>query len=187
MPQQQGSSGGYPVPSLTDLLKIPEGAPPPPLGGAAPSVQGLVNQASPGQAPAPSHEETAAVVHHLVRFDQLWTRLLRDPDIGVKSIRPRVYDVMTDAMGEGLVTLPQVMEQLKVFPQEPLMQKKWVEQHVQTGERALMVVLDHYAAANPVVRDWRTEEASMKKSGRSHSEILNGVVSGHYSRGKKRA
>jgi hypothetical protein len=148
-------------------------------------VQSLVNQGG-GVPPAPSHEETAAVVRHLTRFDQLWGRVLRDPGVGTKNMRPKIYDVMTDAMAEGLVTLPQVMDQLKTVPQEPLMQKKWLEQHVQTGERALMAVLDHHAAANPVVRDWRTEEASVKKSGRSHADVLSGMASSHYSRRQSR-
>ena len=147
------------MPSLNALIGQPQGGGSPPAqtgssGSAETSpLQGAIQQGGPqgqgGPPPAPDHKTTVAAIRHINAFDQRWRALLADPGIGTKSIRPKVYEVMADLMGDGYCTLPQSLTLLKSFPTDPLEQKQWLEKHVAQDEKAIEVLLDHHAAAFP--------------------------------------
>ncbi len=147
------------------LSQQPGSQAPPEAGGAGQdgrdaagggSVQSLLQQpgGAPGGAPgagppAPSHEQTAAALYHLNEFQRQWKKLLDIPDIGKKDIKGDVLEMMADVMGEGLVTLPQVMNELKQLPTDALGQRQWVEEHFKKAQQAAVAILTHHAQAFP--------------------------------------
>jgi len=134
-PQQEGSAGGADMASLSSLVQRAPGAP----AGGGPAAQ----------PPAPDHAQTVAAITHLGEFQRRFRALQAIPDIGKASIRGEVIDMMADVMGDGLVTLPQVMSQLKTFPSDPLAQKQWVDKHYQNTAQALQTILAQHAQAFP--------------------------------------
>lgn len=94
-------------------------------------------------------------------------------------MRPAIYDMMADVMGEGLVTLPQVMNQMKTLPTDPLQQKQWIAQHYQKGQAAMAQIVQQHAAAFPAIRDWRTESAARGATDKPHTDVMGALVN-HY-------
>ncbi len=158
-PEQQGSSGTADSSSLQSLMGG--------QGGGAP--QG-------GQMQPPSHHETVAILDHISAYDRHWRELLEDPDIGVSSIRKRVYDVMADLMNDDYATLPQTLQLLKSFPTEPLEQKQWLEKHIQTDEQAMRAVLDHHAQGSPPPGSFQDEMAAQGEAPGERSDLVNGAM-----------
>lgn len=118
------------------------------------SLQSLMQQPGGGQGgqggPAPpSEEQIATMLEHLGRFQREWISLLKIPDIGKKDIKGDIMEMMADTMGEGYVTLAQVMNQLKDLPTTPLGQKQWVQEHLRKAEQATSILLEQSAALNP--------------------------------------
>lgn len=160
---QQGTPGAAPA-SLQSLM------------GGAP---GGVPMAAPQKPPAPDHQQTASAVYHLSEFQRKYKKLLSDPEIGRKNMRPEMLEMMADVLGEGLATLPQIMSQVKDFPTEPLQQKQYLEKHYQQAKMASVAILQHHAAAFP-----RTGAEPMPPpanvGGDDHHAVLGGMMGAHY-------
>lgn len=188
LPQQPSSApaaapGQAPPTLLSALLRggprlPPGGVPPGPAPGGGPQQQ---------QQPAPNHAQTVATVRHLGEFLKHWKTLAADPGLGTRNIKGAIYDMMADVMGEGLVTLPQVMGELKGVPAEPLQQKQWVETHLKNSIAAMGAVLGHHAQAHPGVGPWPVEQIQVNAANQNegHADMI-GQVAGVYSRGRKR-
>lgn len=174
-PQGQGSaSGGDKVNSLSDLVgndnDIAGGA----KGGAA--IAG---------GPAPDYSHTEATLRHLSIFQRKWQELLKTPGIGKTNIRPQIMEMMADVMGEGLVSLPQVMSQLKSLPPDPLQQKQWIEKHFEQGQLAISSVLAHHALAFPRTGNPSTDPPVPPPNDNDNHQQMMGEVVEHYS-GKRK-
>lgn len=156
-------------------------------GGGA--LQSLLQQPGDGQQgsapgigpPAPNHEQTAAAVHHLAEFQRQWKRLMAVPGFGKQDIKGDVLEMMADVMGEQLVTLPQVMNELKGLPTDPLGQRQWVEEHYKKAEQASIMLLQHYAAANP--RTGSEPPPNFDGNGGDHATMMKGLVDHYKQRG----
>ncbi len=176
------------MPSVNQLVSPQQSDAPPEQQGASGSAdgslqslmqgQGRVGQgqgAPQGQMQPPSHHETVAILNHISAYDRHWRELLEDPDVGVSSIRKRVYDVMADLMNDDYATLPQTLQLLKSFPTEPLEQKQWLEKHIQTDEQAMRAVLDHHAQGSPPPGGFQDEMAAQGEAP-DRSELVNGAM-----------
>lgn len=143
----------------------------------------------PSQQPAPNHAQTVATVRHLGEFLKHWKDLASDPGLGTKNMRGRIYDMMADVMGEGLVTLPQVMSELKSVPMEPLEQKKWIETHLKNSVAAIGQVLNHHAAGFPGVGPWAVEKLKVQAAANQndqHADLMGQVAGVYGAKGKRR-
>lgn len=156
-PEQQGSASGGDMASLASLLQQGQGGPQP--------------QGQPQQ-PISTQELTAAV-RHLSEFSRRFQALLSEPDIGKKNMRPEVLEMMADIMGEGFVTLPQVMAQLKTLPDDPLGQRQWLQKHYDNNMQALQGLLAHYATTAPPVS---AAEAMAGGPAKDHQGVINGMI-----------
>jgi hypothetical protein len=158
---QQGTPGEAPA-SLQSLMGAPGGVP----------------MAAPQKPPAPDYQQTASAVYHLSEFQRKYKKLLSDPEIGRKNMRPEMLEMMADVLGEGLATLPQIMSQVKDFPTEPLQQKQYLEKHYQQSKMAAMAILEHHAAAFPAKGVEPVPPVNV--GGDDHHAVLNGMMGSHY-------
>jgi hypothetical protein len=165
-PEQQGTSGTADNSSLQSLMGQKQG------GGGAPMAP-------------PSHHETVAILDHISAYDRRWRELLEDPDIGVTSVRKHIYDIMADLMNDDYATLPQTLQLLKSFPTEPLEQKQWLEQHIQTDEQAMRAVLDHHAQGMPPPGSFEQEMAAQGEAPAERSELVKGAMARYKKHPKK--
>jgi hypothetical protein len=150
-PPQAGSSGSADASQMQSLMQQGQGP-----GGQPQDPSGQGGGPPP---PPPSHKETVATLKHISAFDQRWRELLKDPGIGVKSIRPRIYTVMADLMGQGYCSMPQTLSLLKTFPAEPLEQKQWLEKHVMQDQQAMTMMLAHHAQGGSPTGTWAGDQA----------------------------
>lgn len=118
-----------------------------PAGGLAPG--GAPQQGKPQTPKPPTVQEAGAMFYHLITFQKEFLKILRDPDIGKKDIKGPIMDMMASTVAEGLVTLPQVMQQLKTLPSDPLAQRQWVEKHYANAKQASITILDHFGQNFP--------------------------------------
>ncbi len=158
-PEQQGASGT----SDGSLQSLMHGQ-----GGGAP-------QGAQGAMQPPSHHETVAILDHISAYDRHWREILEDPDVGVSSVRKKLYDAMADLMNDDYATLPQTLQLLKSFPTEPLEQKQWLEKHIQTDEQAMRAVLDHHAQGSPP-GSFQDEMAAQGEAPVDRSDLVNGAM-----------
>src|SRR6516164_2374113 len=72
----------------------PEGAPPASpqqQGGAQPGLGGLMQQQQQQQGPHP-YDQIMAAVHHFTEVNKQLYPLLKDPDLGFKNCRPKIFE-----------------------------------------------------------------------------------------------
>lgn len=145
-------------------------------GGAIQSLmQGGKPDVPQGGMPAPTHEQTVAALRHLAMFQKEFGKILSLPDVGKVDIKGPVLEMMADVMGDGLVTLPQVMNQLKNFPMEPLQQRQWVEQHLANAQQAAQAILQQHAMSKGPLGPWEIENAARGGSS-DHIAMMSGLV-----------
>jgi hypothetical protein len=118
------------------------------------SMQALMQQ-NPGAAmqqgaqgqPAPNAKMTNAILRHMRIFSQAYEGLLKNDDIGKADIKGPFIEAMAKLLGGGMMSLPQTMQLMKSFPEDPLQQRQWVQQHyAQDRQAALMTVMQHAKA-----------------------------------------
>lgn len=134
---------------MTDLASLanPQAAPQQtPQQGLA----GLLQKAA-NQRPTPNHAQTVAALHRCHEIEKATSRLLKDPDVGHKNIRPKVLTMGADLIGEHVMSLPELMAGIKDFPgaDDALGQKKWLERLYQAQIQAQTAVLQDHANAPP--------------------------------------
>jgi hypothetical protein len=71
------------------------------------------------------------------------------------------------------------VDQLSKFPDEPLLQMKWVKQMLVQTEQAANNVLDHHAMGTPGTLDWRAESQHAAYDPEAHLSIMQGLA-GNY-------
>jgi hypothetical protein len=148
-------------------LAQPQPAPQAPQGMA-----GLVQQ-PPQARPVPNHAQTIAGLHRMHEIEKASERLLKDPDVGHKNIRPKVLEMGADLIGAKVMTLPELMSGIKDFPgsEDILGQKKWLQRLRDSQIQGQMVLLQDHANSPPEAADaepWSPE---------SHDQHMSAVKS----------
>lgn len=136
--------------------------------------------------PAPSHQETVAALRHFHEIQRQLGPLLKNPKIGKSDMKGEVYTVGALLLGDGFMSLPEVMTALKSFPKEPIDQRKWIEQHYNNAVAAQQKVLDDHAAhVGPGSGDFATEWGAKTAldPDMAHGDLMSSIM-GHY-KGRK--
>jgi hypothetical protein len=137
--------------------------------------QGVPGLVQPGaqQRPMPTHAQVVAGLHRFHEIELASGRLLKDPDVGRKNIRPKVLEMGADLIGRRVMSLPEFMTGIKDFPsaEDMLGQKKWLEKLFQSNVQGQVSLLQDHANAPPEGPDaaqWTPD---------SHSEHMAGLIS----------
>lgn len=107
-----------------------------------------MEQGAQGQ-PSPNYHMTVAALKHMRMFAQGWEGLLKLDEIGKADIKGPFIEMMAKQMGEGLVSLPQTLQMMKAFPEDPLQQRQFVEQHYAKDRQAIVMLSAQFAQAFP--------------------------------------
>jgi hypothetical protein len=144
----QGQRGGSMAGQVQSLMQP----------GGAPGMPG-----QPGQQQPLDHATAAAGLRHLAEFSRHWREIMTEPGFGTKDIKGSILEMMAEVMGDGLVTLPQVMDQLKRLPTQPLQQRQWVEQHYKDDQQAQLMLMEQYAKQAGPGGPFALEQAKMQQ------------------------
>ena len=140
------------------------------LGGI---MQG--QQQQPGQPkPQITKQQVIAGLHHLGAFTKQMSPILRNPEIGKSNIRPKIFDASAALIGQGIFSVPEVMNGIKDLPDDPLGQKKWLEQKLAGVMMAEKKLVSDYIAqgpgAEPQGPDWSED---------THRDHMGGLMSNY--------
>jgi hypothetical protein len=127
----------------------PAGAPaqPQPQGGNP--LAALAAQAAPQQqpAPAPTHAQAVAAMHRFGQIKSAMAPVIADPNLGKTNVRPKLLDAASKLLGSKVLSLPEIMNSIKNLPDDPIQQKKFVENIMNTATQAQLTVLQQHRNA----------------------------------------
>ncbi len=107
-----------------------------------------VEQGANGQ-PSPNFHMTVAALKHMRMFERGWESLLKIDDIGKTDIKGSFIEMMAKMMGERIVSLPQTLQMMKGFPDNPLQQRQYVQEHYLRDKQAQEMLIAQHTAAFP--------------------------------------
>lgn len=146
---------------------------------------GIVPQQDPQQGPPQvTHQQAVASLRHFSAISRQLEALLQNPDLGKSDVKSKIIDGTTKLVASRVITPGQAVIQLGTVPADPLMQRKWVQQHFQQTMVAMNAVLDHHAQTNPGTGDLPTEIARSTSKPDDHLDDMN-AVNAHYQGGKR--
>ena len=153
------------------------------------SLQNLM-QENPGAAmepgadgrPAPNFQMTIAALKHMRMFANEWEKLLKIDDIGKVDIKGEFIKGMATLMGERIVTLPQTLQMMKGFPDNPLQQRQWVQEHYARDRAAKAMIMQQHARAFPIP----DHSQPGLKNGYDHAGMMTDLVQHYKKLGKDR-
>ncbi len=184
--------------NMASLLSQPSQATPPDAapgqsqqlqGQQSASLQNLM-QDNPGAGmaagadgqPAPNMQMTLAGLRHMRMFAHEWEDLLKTDDIGKADIKGPFVKTMATLMGEQLVTLPQTLQMMKTFPEDPLGQRQWVQEHYARDRQAQVMLMAQHSKAFP---GYDLNEPGLQK-GTNHIGMMTDLVKHYKQFGKKK-
>ena len=136
---------------------------------------GITNgQGQPQQKTNITKQQLIAGLHHLSSFTKQFSPIMKNPDLGQKNIRPKIFDASATLIGQGIFSVPEVMNGIKDLPDDPLGQKKWLEQKLAGVMMAEKKLVSDYIAqgpgAEPQGPDWSED---------NHKEHMGGLMSNY--------
>jgi hypothetical protein len=146
-------SGGAQASDATPQPGVPAGMAPvmPPGMGGEPQLSVL------------SSRHASALTKYLHDLKQAMQKILDDPDTGRVNIRTKLFDIAADNIGKGVVTVPQVINDLSTLPKDPMQQRAWLRKKIADNEQAQLRILTEQAQLNPVqgdaAQDWAATQA----------------------------
>ena len=120
-------------------------APPNPQGGNA-----LQGAPTPAAMPAsPSHQQCVAALRHFDAVKGELKILLENPALGKSSIKSAIIDGTSKLVSERFMSAAEAVQQLAQVPDDPLQQRKFLQQKMMQTVQSENKVLDDFGAGNP--------------------------------------
>lgn len=182
--QSQAPGGGTQMP----VNAQPSNTSPDAQGGGESPLSSLVQrQPLPaGPPPAPSAAQTLAAMKHFAVMKKNLERLMNDPAVGKSNVRPKIFDMAAKMLGDGFMTLPRLMNEIKTLPTDPTEQKKWLMKHLEQVTQAEQAVAVQHADAFPATGNPHADFQSMigdGEKGKEHADHMDDLVTHYQSRG----
>lgn len=130
-------------------------------------------------APQLTHQQTVASLRHFSAIARELEVFLKDPDLGKADLKSKIIDGTTKLVANRIITPAQAVMQLGTVPSDPLLQRKWVQQHFQQTIMSQNAVLDHHAQANPGSGDLPNEIAASTSKPDLHLDDMMSVHAGY--------
>lgn len=171
------TSNGAADGSMPPLPQETAGGPPQAAPGAGPGAP---------QQPPPqlSHQQAVAALRHFSAISRQLEVILQNPDLGKVDQKSNIIDGTTKLVASRIITPGQAVQQLSSVPADPLMQRKWVQQHFQQSMLAMNAVLDHHAQGSPGSGDLAHELSRSTSKPDAHMDDMS-AIHAHYQGGKR--
>jgi len=104
-------------------------------------------QQQPQQAPPPpNHAQTVAALRHFDAIKGELQILLQNPALGKSNLKSGIIDGVSKLVGERILSAPEAVIQLSKVPDDPLEQRKFLQQQMMQTIQAERGILAHHAA-----------------------------------------
>lgn len=137
----------------------------------------MQGQGQPQQKSNITKQQLIAGLHHLNAFQKQFSPLLKNPELGKSNVRPKIFDASAALIGQGIFSVPEVMNGIKDLPDDPLGQKKWIEKKLSDTMLAEKKMVSDYIGQGP-----GQEPEGPEWSPDNHTEHMAGLM-GNYKRG----
>ena len=137
---------------------------------------GGITQGTPQQPTKINKQQLIAGLHHFSAINKHITPLLNNPAVGKSNMRPKLFDAAASLIGEKVLSVAEVMNDIKDFPDDPLEQKKWFEKLVGMNMQAEKKLISDYIAQGP-----GQEPEGPEWSMDNHKDHMTGLM-GNYKR-----
>lgn len=128
---------------MANPLEVDSTSPPPPV----PDAGNALSQTPARQAPPPpSHDQTVAALRHFDAVKAELMKLLRSDALGKSNVKSQIIDSATKLVSERLMPASEAVPLLASVPENPIEQRKWVQQHFENAVMSERAVLAHHAA-----------------------------------------
>lgn len=158
---------GAPIQALTQQPS------PPPQQQANP-LAGIMQGGQPQHRTPISKEQVIAGLHHFGAVLKQFTPLLASPMLGKGNMRPKIFDASASLIGEGIATVPEIMNGIKSLPDDPIGQKKWIEQQIINAKMAEQKIVSDYVSQGP-----GPEPQGPAYSSDTHKDHMSGLMSNY--------
>ncbi len=142
-----------------------------------------MQQGAQGQ-PAPNFDMTVAALKHMQMFERGWAKLLEIEDIGKADIKGPFIEMMADLMGDQIISLPQTLQLMKKFPEDPLGQRQFVQEHYARDKQAQMMLIAQHTNAFPNPNGIRP---ASQEGGGNHIAMMQQMLHHYKQHGRKNA
>jgi hypothetical protein len=154
--------------------------PPPPEQAPAPGQNALLSSGARAALPRPpTHSETTAALKHFSAIRGELKTLANNPSLGRSSVKSALIDAATRLVADRFLSPSEAVQQMASFPNEPLLQMKWVKQMLAQTAQAANSVLDHHAMGTQGTLDWGAESQHAGYNADDHLSIMQGLA-GNY-------
>jgi hypothetical protein len=135
---------------------------------------GIMQGQQPPQKTNITKQQLIAGLHHLNAFQKQFSPILKNPELGKSNIRPKIFDASAALIGQGIFSVPDVMNGIKDLPDDPLGQKKWLEQKLSGTMMAEKKLVSDYIGQGP-----GPEPQGPEWSPDNHTEHMGGLMSNY--------
>jgi hypothetical protein len=129
------------------------------------------------QMPAPNHQETCAALRHFMAIIDELQVLEKNPALGRSDMKSQISDGVIKLVSERMISPASAVPILTDLPDDPLQQRKRVQQMLQQTIAAQNNVLHHHVMAHPGTLDWRQESQHQAGSMDDHMQTIEGLGS----------
>lgn len=156
---------GSPIQQLGQAQQPQQQPPPNSLANLTPSSQPQQTQITKNQ--------VIAGLHHFNQVIKQLSPILKAPETGKSNIRGKIFDASANLVGEGIATVPEIMNGIKDLPSDPVGQKKWLEKTLTTAMMAEKKLVSAYIAQGP-----GPEPQEPAWNADSHKDHMAGLMAG---------
>lgn len=138
------------------------------------ALGGIMQGGQPQPPPQISKSQLVAGLHHFGQVIKQLSPLLKNAKLGTGNMRPKIFDASANLIGEGIATVPEIMNGIKDLPDDPIGQKKWIEKTVGNAMMAEQKLISDYVAQGPgelPQHDEWTED--------NHKNHMTGLLAGY--------
>ena len=120
-------------------------APPNPDAGSNALQQGAPQQQQQAPPSPPDHIQTVSAMRHFDAIRDELSILLKNPSLGKSSIKPAVIDGVTSLVSQRIISPAQAVIQLSQVPEDPIQQRKFLQQQMMQTVQAEHTIIAHHA------------------------------------------
>lgn len=162
---------------MANPLEVGSTSPPPPNPDAGNALQQGAPQQQAQQSSPPDHAQTVAALRHFDGIKEELEVLLKNPALGKTSIKSQIIDAVGNLVGKRLMSPAIAVMQLSKVPDQPLEQRKMLQQQMMQTVQAERGIIAHHAMG------YAGQGPEPTPSSDNHMDVM-GELNTNYSGGK---
>lgn len=125
--------------------------------------------------PAPTHAQTVAALRHFDAIKKELTVLVSNPALGKSNLKSQIIDGTSSLVAERVMPASQAVPLLASVPEDPIQQRKWVQQHLMNTIQSEHAIVEQHRNTNLGSGDWATESQQHNTNPDNHMDDMKAL------------